>query len=111
MNKNNRINIILIIIISIFAFLYFTKNDYKQELDDIKLKYDLKYDSLHNDIESYKLTISKLDSINNNYNDDIDSIKNKQINNEIHNYTPFSSLPSDTIASIFSEYDVSKKFN
>jgi len=101
--------LIYTIILIIFGWLYFdTKNDYNNDIDNIKHDYQIKYDSLENKIIGLKSEISKLDTIKYQLNNKIDSIKNNQKDHEIPIYTPFTSLNSDEIPTLFTRYNSTK---
>ncbi len=103
--------IIYTLILLIVGYFYFNSDsNYKNKINKIEEKYKQKYDSLNNDINTYKIKIDELDSLNDNYTNDIDSIKNKQNDNETAHYTPFHSLSPDSIANIFAKYDISKRY-
>jgi archaellum component FlaF (FlaF/FlaG flagellin family) len=103
--------IIYTLILIIVGYLYFNSSEkYKEQIDDISTEYKLKYDSLNSDIKTYVLKIEELDSINVDIISQNDSIKNKQDDNEKPPYTPFIGLSPDSVANIFSGYDVSKRY-
>ena len=103
--------IIYTIVLVLVGYIYFkSDSDYKDNLNKIEEKYKAKYDSLNNDITNYKLKINELDSINKISSENIDSIKNKQNDNEKPPHNPFYGLSSDSVANIFAGYDLSKRY-
>ena len=103
--------IIYTIVLFLVGYMYFQSDStYKEKIEQIDEKYKLKYDSLNQDIINYKEKIADLDSINKEISSNIDSIKNKQNDNEKPHYTPFYSLSSDSVANIFAGYDLSKRY-
>jgi len=99
--------IIYTLLIAIVGYFYYEhkQNIFNIEIENINIKYQHKYDSLNNNINTYKLQIKQLDSLISINDNQIDSIKNKQKNNEKPVYTSFSNISSDSIVSLFSGYN------
>jgi len=103
--------IIYSLILVLIGYIYFNSDlSYKEEIEKIENEYKIKNDSLENTIKHYELKIEKLDSLNNDITYDIDSIKNKQNDDEAYTYTPFRSLSPDSVANIFARYDISERY-
>ena len=103
--------IIYTLLILIIGYFYYSheQNKFNTEIENINMKYQHKYDSLNNNIDTYKLQIKQLDSLISANDNQIDSIKNKQKDYEKPIYTSFRDISTDSIVSLFSGYNPNQK--
>jgi len=99
--------IIYTLLILIIGYFYYNheQNKFNTEIENINLKYQNKYDSLNNNINTYKIQIKYLDSLISTNDIQIDSIKNKQKDYETPIFTSFSDISTDSIVNLFSRYN------
>ena len=99
--------IIYSLLILIVGYFYYEheQSRFNTEIENINIKYQNKYDSLNNNIDTYKLEIKHLDSIISINDTQIDSIKNKQKDYETPIFTSFRNISTDSIVSLFSGYN------
>jgi len=95
---------LLILIVGYFYYGY-EQSRFNTEIENINIKYQNKYDSLNNNIDTYKLQIKQLDSLISINDNQIDSIKNKQKDYETSIFTSFRDISTDSIVSLFSGYN------
>jgi len=109
--KKQILIIVFHLLMLISVIIYFNKkSNYISELEKIENDYKLKNDSLYEKIDVYMTKINNLDSINKNISIEIDSIKNKQNDNEKIPYTPFHGLSADSVANLFAKYKIEKRY-
>jgi peptidoglycan hydrolase CwlO-like protein len=99
--------IIYSILIFLVGYIYYNhkNNQFNTEIENINNRYQNKYDSLNNNINTYKIKIKYLDSLISMNDNQIDSIKNKQKDYEKPIFTSFRNISTDSIVSLFSGYN------
>ena len=85
-------------------------NTYKNKIDSIELKHKNIEDSLNNQIQLKNNKIDSLFGKNKEITLNIDSIKNKQNDNEKATYIPFTNLKPDNVVSLFSGYNTNRNY-
>ena len=99
--------IIYTLLILIVGYVYYDLEEtrFNTEIETINKEYQNKYDSLINNIDTYKLQIKHLDSLISTTDIKIDSIKKKQKNYEKPVFNSFRDISTDSIVSLFSRYN------